>query len=379
LQGVVVLAVSIKDVAKAAGVSTATVSRVINNSPLISPGTREKTLKVIRELNYVPNILARGLSHQKAFTVALLVNIEDTKSFNNPFFYEVMHGIETVVYSKGLSLIIANLKPSAKKDDMLNWLVSGKRTQGVILPSSVINAQIIRELKEINFPFVIIGEPADCKEPVDWVDINNRQGGEQAVEHLIEQGYRKIAFICGSRKEVFNRQRLSGYKEAMERNELMLLPEYVKEGGSSKDDGLMMMKELLELPERPDAVICGDNILSIGAMKAIKMAGLEIPDEIGILSFDNFPVADLVEPSLTTVDIDVFELGVQAANILFKLIENPAARQQQSLISTCIRVRESTMKAEQTAEKCQSISISAMTNFEKTPAVSFETGGEPCG
>lgn len=336
---------SIKEVAKAAGVSTATVSRIINNNPSIAPETREKTLRVMKELNYVPNSMARGLSNQKAFTVALLVNIEDTKAFSNPFFYEVMHGIETIVYSKGFCLIIANQQTALKKDDMLQWLIHGKRAQGVILPSSILTAQIVRELKKLSFPFVVIGEPYSSSELIGWVDINNSQGGRQAVEHLTAQGYGRIAFIGGSRKEIFNRNRIDGYMNALKDGGRDMPPEYIREGGGAKADGERMMRDLLALPLRPDAVICSDNILSMGAMKAIREAGLGIPGDIGLLSFDNYPIADLVEPGLTTVDIDVFEMGVQAATMLFKLIENPAARQQQSLISTCIQMRESTMRS----------------------------------
>lgn len=338
---------SIKDVAKAAGVSVSTVSRIINNNPLISDETRERVLKIMKEFNYVPNSMARGLSNQQAFTVALLVNIEDTKSFSNPFFYEVMHGIETVVYSRGLCLIIANLQTSLNKDDMFNRLIHEKRTQGVILPSSIMNPHLVKELKNIKFPFVTIGEPSGIKEPIDWVDINNFQGSQQAFEHLHAQGYKNIAFIGGSQSEVFNKNRLSGYKAALAGNGLEYRQEYVLEGKSSKKDGLEMMLQLLKLPQRPDAVICSDNILSMGAIKAVKNANLRIPEDVGVLSFDNFPIAELLEPSLTTVDIDVFELGVQAANILFKLIDNPSARQQQSLISTCIEVRESTMRSKE--------------------------------
>lgn len=335
---------SINDVAKAAGVSKSTVSRIINNNPVISEETREKILKIMKELNYVPNSMARGLSNQQAFTVALLVNIKDVKSFSNPFFYEVMHGIETVVYSRGLCMITANLQTTLKKDEILSWLVHGKRTQGLILPSSIMNPALVRELKKLKFPFVIIGEPEGIKEPVDWADINNFQGGQQSVEHMLSQGYRNIAYIGGSPAEIFNKKRHEGYKSALEGNGMKYRPEYVRVGNTTKNDGHQWMKQLIQLPQPPDAVICSDNILSVGAMKAIGEANLNIPKDIGILSFDNMPIADLVEPSLTTVDIDVFELGVQAANILFKLIDNPEARQQQSLISTCIRMRESTRR-----------------------------------
>ncbi|NLO38416.1 MAG: LacI family transcriptional regulator [Ruminiclostridium sp.] len=335
---------NIKNVAKAAGVSVSTVSRIINNSSLISADTRDKVLKVMKEMNYVPNIMARGLSNQQAFTVALLVNIDDRKSFDNPFFYEMMHGIETIVYKRGLCLIIANLNTSQNKDDMLNRLIHEKRTQGVMLPSSIINPQLVKNLKGIRFPFVSIGEPEGIKEPIDWVDINNFQGGRQAVDHLLAKGYRDIAFIGGSQRELFNKNRLLGYKAALAESGINYRQEYVQEGSNTKSNGVEMMQKLLSLATRPDAVICGDNILCMGAMKAIKDARLLIPDDIGVLSFDNFPVAELLEPPLTTIDIDVFELGVQTANILFKLIDNPAARQQQSLISTCIVARESTMR-----------------------------------
>ena len=335
---------SINDVAKAAGVSKSTVSRIINDSPAISDETRQKVLKVMKELNYVPNSLARGLSNQQAFTVALLINIKDVKSFSNPFCYEVMHGIETVVYSRGLCMITANLENTLKQNEILNWLIYGKRTQGVILPSSIMNNQLVRELKKIRFPFVTIGEPEGIKEPIDWVDINNFQGGMQALEHMISQGYKRIAYIGGEQVKTFNKKRLSGYKAALENNGIEYKPEYVCEGAATKDEGYKLMKQLIKLPQPPDAVICGDNVLSIGAMKAINEAKLNIPKDIGILSFDNMPIADLVEPSLTTVDIDVFEMGVQAANILFKIIDNPEARQQQSMISTCIKMRESTRR-----------------------------------
>ena len=333
---------SIKDVAKAAGVSTSTVSRIINNSPLISAETRDKTLKVMKELNYVPNSMARGLSNQKAFTVALLVNISEPKAYSNPFFYEVIHGIETIVYDRGLCLIIANLQTSMKKVNMLDWLIHGKRTQGVILPSAIVDTRMARDLKKLGFPFVVIGEPVNCREPVDWVDVNNQQGGQQAVDHLLQQGYKRIAFMGGSQKETFNRNRLAGYRESLDANGIEYMPEYVREGGSSKEDGKSMMQELLSLPERPDSVICSDNFLSLGAMKAIEEAGLKIPQHIGVLSFDNFPIADLAEPPLTTVDIDVFEMGVQAGTMLFRLIDNPSAREQQILIATRIETRGST-------------------------------------
>jgi DNA-binding LacI/PurR family transcriptional regulator len=336
--------VSIRDVAKAAGVSTATVSRIINNSPLISPETRDRTLKVMEELNYVPNSLARALSNQKSFNVTLLIDIADVKSFSNPFFYEVMHGIETVVYKKGLCLTIASTKNSDKKTDILDWLIHGKRMQGLIIPVSLADETVIEKLEEMRFPFVLVGEPQGPAESVHWVDIHNRQGGQMAVSHLAANGYRNIGLIVGNKNEKFNRNRLAGYLDALAQNGMTVREEYIKESNGTKQDAYEKMKELLALDIRPDAVIGGDNILCYGAMKAVKEAGLHIPSQVGIVSFDDYPLAELLEPSLTAVVIDVFELGVLAADTLLNMLDDPESKQQQYYIPTCIKERESTKR-----------------------------------
>lgn len=338
------MGVSIRDVAKAAGVSTATVSRIINNSPLISPETRDRTLKVMEELNYVPNSLARALSNQKSFNVTLLIDIADVKSFSNPFFYEVMHGIETVVYKKGLCLTIASTQNSDKKTDILDWLIHGKRMQGLIVPVSLADETIIAKLEEMRFPFVLVGEPQGAAESVHWVDIHNRQGGQMAVSHLVEKGYRGIGLIVGNKNEKFNQNRLDGYLDSLAQNGMTVREEYIKESNGTKQDACQKMKELLALDNRPDAVIGGDNILCYGAMKAIKEAGLRIPDQMGIVSFDDYPLAELLEPSLTSVVIDVFELGVLAADTLLSMLDDPDSKQQQYYIPTRIKERESTRK-----------------------------------
>ena len=333
---------SIKDVAKLAGVSVSTVSRVINNNPAISNETRDKILKVIKELNYSPNSMAQGLSNNRSYTITLLINVDDEKSFYNPFFYEVMHGIEKIVYKNEYCLIVANLKTMLKKEKVLDWLIKGKRTEGVILPSSIIDSKMVKELKKNKIPFVSIGEPKDLREPISWVDINNRQGGEQATNCLLDKGYQKIAFVGLDDNKMFCRRRFEGYKSALEKNKHDFNQELVIESGNSKEDGYHVMKKLLASGNKVDAVICADNTLSVGVIKAIREKELPIPNEIGVVSFDNSQIAELLEPSISTVNIDVFELGLQSANLLFRLMENPKASGQEILISTNIEERETT-------------------------------------
>ncbi len=333
--------VTIKDVAKAAGVSSSTVSRTINNSPSISSKTKEKVIKEIKRLNFSPNSMAKGLINNKSYTVTLLVDVDDEKSFQNPFFYEIMHGIERLVYKKEFSLIVANLNTTMKKQSVLEWLVKAKRTEGVILPSSILNSKLVDELKKDGVPFVSIGEPTNLKESVSWVDIDNKKGTEMATYSLLDKGYENIAFLGLDKTKLFSKRRYDGYMNAILESKQEVIN---VECGNSKDDGYHNMKKLLNGPVIPDAVICADNIISIGVIRAIQEAGLSIPEDIGIISFDNQQIAELSYPTITTVNVDVYELGYQSAKLLFELIENPQTRYQGLLISTKIEERESTIK-----------------------------------
>ncbi len=333
---------NIKEVAKAADVSVSTVSRTINNSPLISEETKERVMKEIKRLNYSPNLIAKSLSTSNSYTVTLLVDVDDEKSFQNPFFYEIMHGIEKFVYQNEYSLIVANLKTKMKKHSVLNWLVKAKRTEGVILPSSILDSDMINEFKNDGIPFVAIGEPTQLKDPICWVDVDNKKGGELGTYSLIDKGYKNIAFIGYDKGKVFSQRRFEGYSSALSKSKMKFQDRYVIECDNTKNDGYLSMKELLtECPEI-DAVLCADNLLSYGVIKAINEAGKSIPNEIGLISFDNRQIAELSYPTISTVNVDVFELGIQSAKLLFELIKNPQAKNQGLLISTNIDERETT-------------------------------------
>lgn len=323
--------------------ASSTVSRTINNSPSISAKTKEKVLKEIKRLNYSPNSIAKSLINNKSYTVTLLVDVDDEKSFQNSFFYEIMHGIERLVYKKEFSLIVANLNTTLKKQSVLDWLVKGKRTEGVILPSSILNSKLVDELKKDGVPFVSIGEPTNLKESVSWVDIDNKKGAEMATYSLLDKGYKNIAFLGLDKTKLFSERRYEGYRNALMENKQEVTKNLVAECGNTKDDGYHNMKKLLNGVLIPDAVICADNIMSIGVIKAIQEAGLSIPENIGIISFDNQQIAELSYPTITTVNVEVFELGFQSAELLFELIENPQTRDKGLLISTKIEKRESTI------------------------------------
>jgi len=331
---------NIKDVARAAGVSSSTVSRVINDSPSISNETKAHVRHVIKTMNYTPNQNAKALTNNKSYTVTLLVDVDDEKAFQNPFFYEVMHGIEKYVYQKEYSLIVANLNTKVKKTNVLDWLVKGKRTEGVILPSAILDPAIVEDLRKEGVPFVSIGEPEKVRQSVSWIDIDNLKGTERATYRFLEQGRRQIAFIGLESSELFSRRRHQGYISALSSYGITPDPSLVITCANTKENGEHHMTRILEGPTTPDAVICADNMLSFGVLKAIKDKGLRIPEDISVISFDNAQTAELSYPSVSTVDVDVFELGYRSAKLLFDRIGNTDLAEEGILISTVITTRE---------------------------------------
>lgn len=326
------MSVTIKDVAKAAGVSTATVSRVLNNSNLISPKTAEKVRNVMHELGYFPNNIARSFAHQSTYIVALVVNIDDATAFNNPFFYQIQYGIEKYICPRGYYLMIVNENTLNLNGTAFSKLFFEKRVDGLILPVSLLRNNLVKKMEEQKFPFVIIGEPENSYD-INWVDINNKMAGEISTTHLLNNKYKRIAFVSGNLKDIFNKNRLDGYLTALKKHGLQPEPELIKERGFSKEDGYSIMTDFLELKNPPDGIVFTDNIVAFGALSAIKDQGLNVPGDIGIVSFDNYPVAELSDPKMTTVDIDLFDLGIQAATMLLKEIQLPSATKQQSLLS----------------------------------------------
>lgn len=333
---------NIKDVAKAAGVSTSTVSRTINNSSSIPEETKARIKAIMKSLNYTPNQNAKSLTTNKSYTVTLIVDVDDDKSFQNPFFYEIMHGIEKQVYQQEYSFIVANLKTMMKKQTVLDWLIQSKRTEGVILPSTMLDQKTVDSLRKDKIPFVSIGEPLNLKDSITWVDIDNKRGAESATFHMLDNGYKRVVFLGLDQTKLFNQRRYEGYISALQSENMEINPNYIVRCNNTKDDGYQHMTELLTSGNRPDAVICADGELSFGAIKAIKEHGLSIPEDFGLISYDESKIAELSYPTISTVNVDMFEMGIQCAKLLFDQIENHNSRNQGVLISTSLYVRETT-------------------------------------
>lgn len=336
------MSVTIKDVAKEAGVSPSTVSRVINKKGVISEETRDNILRIMKDMNYFPNSTARSFVNGSTEAIALIVDVVDVRAYSNNFFNNSVFGIETVAHTGGYNLIITNGRVNTDNISSAEKLVFEKKVDGIILPASIVNRDFIDKLKEIGFPYVILGEPSQQQSDSSWVDINNIQGGESAAEHLLSKGYERIAFLSSGEKDTFNKNRITGYCRCLANHQIPVDQDYIRHCIPDVSSGMKAMIELLQQSKRPDAVICSDYNLAAGALRAAKKCGICVPNDFGVVSFDNSPVAELSEPPFTTVDIDTFDLGEQAARILIQAIQNKNISCRQILISTKIIAREST-------------------------------------
>jgi len=206
---------------------------------------------------------------------------------------------------------------------------------------SATSRQLVDFLVKNNFPHIIIGRPPFASTSC-WIDINNRMSGQMAMEYLERCGYSKIAFLGGPKSDEISRHRLQGFVSYMNINRLSIQEDFIKYGKYTKESGFAMMAELLCYPALPDAVICENNLIAMGAVKAIENKNLSIPKDIGIITFDDYPLSQLIDPPLTVVDIDVYEMGNQAASILLRKINNRNLSVQSFVTLPNLIIRSST-------------------------------------
>lgn len=335
--------VTIKDVALRAGVSISTVSKVINNGSNISDATKEKVRSIMKELNYYPNIIAKSFAQRNSYNIGVLMDLKRSDAFINSHLYEILGGIEEVAQQNGYFLTLSNMS-SVIKNDTLDKIVMQKGVDGLIIQVNNLTKSTCQRLDDLSFPYIVIGQPK-FESKVCWIDSNNKLAGEIAASHLIEEGYERIAFIGGPDKDDISKNREAGYRNSLQEHSIKVNKSYIKEGETNTENGYTLMNELLDLPNPPDSLVCTNNFMAVGAMRAIKERGLKIPDDVAVIAFDNYPLSQFTEPPMSVVDIDVFELGVHAANALMNKLRNPNLQVQYSMLSPTLIVRESSKKA----------------------------------
>lgn len=310
--------IRIKDIAKEARVSTATVSRVLNNSNKVTAKTRRRVLEAIERLGYVPNHVARSLRVERVYSIGLIVPHDIDYLFSFPYFNLFIHHLAVEARTRGYHIIFTTTNGGESvrlhKDFVMRRIVDGL----VILDVSDEDPRI-DALTELGFPFVVIGRP-NHKLPYLWVDTENEEGARRAVEYLISLGHRKIHFVNGPQHLAVSRQRFEGYSRALQKARIACEPTLIHNGEFTEESGYAITKAILH-SDKVEAIFYASDTMAIGGIRALKEAGFEVGRDVSVVGFDDIPSASVVSPPLTTVAQPIALVGTWAARLLIDLIE----------------------------------------------------------
>ncbi len=317
---------TIGEIARLAGVSKTTVSRVLNEKPDVDPATREKILALIDEYSFQPNAFAKAISLQKSHYIGLLIPHKADYVFSNPFYTEVMHGVSTQVDRCGYYLLLCYAHDANYLD-----IYRQKRVEGfVLLSPGSFHKQIIDSLEKEGVPFVSTAKISD-EDSMVYVDVDNHAGGAMLTEHLVSLGHQKIAYI-GKPTLTSSLERLKGYHSVLEKHHLPFSEQWVfVTETSSIESGYDYTRRLLLKEDPPTAIFLANDVMAIGAIKAVQEMGLRVPEDISIAGFDDIPLASYSNPQLTTVRQPTYEKGSVSAQLLIDMLENQSQPQPKTL------------------------------------------------
>ncbi|MBE5786015.1 MAG: LacI family transcriptional regulator [Clostridiales bacterium] len=308
---------TIKDVAKAAGVSVSTVSRVLSGSPRISAETTARVKQAVKELGYRPNLLARSLVERTSNIIAAVLPASPSTLFSEPFFFDVLRGIGEYAAQEGYHLMLSTGCQAHNEEDSLRQLVSSGIVGGVILLTSRIGDTMMDELWEMNFPFVVLGHPA-LENDVLWVDNDNVAVGRAAAQHLIQHGCKRLVYWDYSPAHSVSVLRRQGFEEAVRAAGLNPQDQAVVEvsWGTCTPD-LQKFRQLFSGKNPPDGILAGD-LMAMSLISLLKEKGLRVPEDVSVVGFNNTPTGRTCQPPLTSVDLSPAALGRQTLELLLE-------------------------------------------------------------
>lgn len=306
---------TIFDVAKRAGVSIGTVSRVLNHRDRVHPETRERVLQAVRELDYHANAIARGLASQQTNALGLVI-----PQVNDPYYFQILRGVEDAATAADFSLLIMSQPRPAPEHRYLSLFRRGNVDAMVLVAIDVV-ADEMQAIAERGVPIVLVQQDVGADIPTFLSD--NYAGARALVEHLVSaHPYRRIAYISGTDYTGDNRERLRALRDVLAERALDLPAEYVVQGDYLSGSGFHAMNELLALPTPPEAVFAANDQMAIDAMMAARQRGVRVPEEVAVVGFDDIPMARYLTPSLTTVHQPIYELGWHAAQKAFEMVHS---------------------------------------------------------
>ena len=336
------MAVTIKDVAREAGVSFSTVSKVINNSPLISEATTVRVREVIERMNYTPNVRAANFKRRSTHSVAFLAVLKKGEAFDNPHMFEILCGAHKALARKGYSVTLVDVSGDEKPGETVKAVISAGAYDGLIAHGLAINHAAAAMLVRESFPHVVLGKQ-EIESQMCWLDSNNVLAGDIAARHLAEGGAKRVAFIGGGKEEGVSKARLDGVRSALDKMaDVSLREDDIRYTDSSIEESYTAALGLLAKSGRPDSVVCANNMVAIGTLKAVRELKLTLPLDLQLLTFDDYPFSRVMDPPPTVVNIDCYDLGEQMASQLLRNIRNPALRVQSYITLPELIVRGTT-------------------------------------
>ena len=329
---------TLEEIAKLAGVSRSTVSRVVNNHLSVRPAVRERVQQVINETGYHPDLAARSLASRRSGIIGLVVPRAIQFLFTDPYYPRLMQGISQAcnINDYIMSLFLFHTEDDEQK--IAARVVHNQLVDGVIVSALPIDDPLVENLLTHEIPFVMVGRPSNSSE-VNFVDVDNVAGAYSAVSHLIGLGYRRIATITCPLNTMVGQHRREGYINALNDRGLPLEQTLVADGDFTEQGGYLAMQRLI--PYRPEAVFVGSDTMALGALRALRQAGLVVPNDIAVVGYDDLPFAAISDPPLTTVRQPIRRLGAQAVEILLDILKNGLYPPRQTVTSTELIIRQS--------------------------------------
>ena len=325
-----------RDVAERAGLSVSTVSHVVNNTRAVSDESRQRVLQAMEELGFKPNALARSLRRRQSNTLGMIV-----PDSANPFFAEIARAIEDASFAHNYSVILCNSEGDLEKQQAYTDVLIENRVAGILFVAAGISTELVSELGQRRVPLVVIDrEVADVE--VDTVMTNHAQGGCLATQHLIDLGHRRIACIAGNSEVAPSAERLNGYRQTLQKNDLAYDEGLVVKGDFQYRSGYEATNDLLTKKKPPTAVFACNDLMAVGCISAASALGFRVPDDLSVVGFEDVQLASYTNPSLTTVDQPKVEIGTLATQMLLERMKDLDASPRFERLDTELLIRRST-------------------------------------
>ena len=317
------MAVTIKEVAALAGVSPSTVSRTCKNNPSISEETKERVRKAMAQLGYEPNFQASNLASQNTRTIGIILPVSAREVYENSFYLEAIRGISQFCNQRQYINTVVTGQDEEEVLQAVRSMTRSGQADGFIVLYSKQKDPVIDYLYNEGLLYVLIGKAYQFANQTIYIDNDNLLAGQEAAEYLYQLGHRKIAYLGADNSLMFSADRRSGYQLALSRHGLPLRPEYCIEASAFSPEDTAAIRELLDLKDRPTAIVVSDDILAVALERVCIEKGISIPEDLSIISFNNSLFARLTAPQLTSIDINSCQLGIEAAGQMISHIERP--------------------------------------------------------